>query len=123
MDIHTDVREKMAVVTPYADKLVSSNAADLKAQLTKLQGEGNQNMILDLQHVAFVDSSGLSALLVGNRICRENNGTFIITGLHEQVNKLIQIAQLHAVLIILPTLSEASDFILMEEIEKELRDS
>jgi len=122
MDIHIELREKMAVVTPSADKLVSSNAADLKAQLTKLQGEGNQNMILNLQHVAFVDSSGLSALLVGNRICRENKGTFVITGLHEQVNKLIQIAQLHAVLHILPTLSEASDFILMEEIEKELRD-
>lgn len=123
MEIYTDIRERMVVLTPAGDKLISANASALKARLTQVQSEGHRNIIMNLENISFVDSSGLSALLVGNRVCRESKGSFVMTGIHEHVLKLIHIAQLHSVLIIVPTLSEASDLILMDEIEKDLSDS
>jgi len=75
---------------------------------------------LDLSKTKYIDSSGLSALLVGQRLCRDTNGTFVICGLQETVKKLISISQLDAVFKITPTLNEAIDLVYMEEIEREI---
>ncbi|MEY3597955.1 MAG: hypothetical protein RL521_377, partial [Bacteroidota bacterium] len=68
----------------------------------------------------YIDSSGLSAILVANRLCRDANGTCVITGLQDAVKKLITLSQLESILKITPTVNEAIDFIYMEEIEREL---
>jgi anti-anti-sigma factor len=57
---------------------------------------------------------------VGQRLCRDTNGTFVICGLQETVKKLISISQLDAVFKITPTLNEAIDLVYMEEIEREI---
>lgn len=78
-------------------------------------------MILDLSQVSFVDSSGLSAILTGNRLWKEA-GVFVIAGpLHPAVSKLIEISRLDSVLVLIPTVSEAIDYVLMEEVERELK--
>jgi anti-anti-sigma factor len=71
--------------------------------------------------VKFADSSGLSSLLVGHRLCKNSNGVFILAGLCEAVSRLITISQLDSVLSIVPTTEEGIDLIFMEEIEKELK--
>ena len=62
----------------------------------------------------------MSAVLVGNRLCRDENGTFVLYGLQPTVEKLVQISQLNRVLNITPTVNEAVDFIYMEATEKDL---
>jgi len=49
----------------------------------------------------------LSAVLVGNRVCRNAGGNFIVTGLSDGVRKLITISQLDQVLSISPDLDHA----------------
>jgi anti-anti-sigma factor len=66
----------------------------------------------------FVDSSGLSALLVGNRLSKESGGTFVLTNLNTHIQKLIKISQLESILNIIPTLSESVDFVMMEELDR-----
>ena len=80
-----------------------------------------RNIILDLSAVKYSDSSGLSSLLVGHRLCKNSEGSFIITGLNENITRLITISQLENVLSIVPTVEEAIDIVFMEEIEKELK--
>jgi anti-anti-sigma factor len=103
------------------DKLNSLTAPKLKSELVILREEGYRNIIFDLGKVEFVDSSGLSSILIGNRIAKEAGGTFAICSLNEQVQKLIKISQLDNILNILPTNSEAVDFVLMEELERDLK--
>ena len=79
-----------------------------------------RNVIIDLSRTRYCDSSGLSALLVANRLCKSVNGTLVVCGLQEPVQKLIQISQLESVLSITPTASEAVDLLYMEEIEKDV---
>ena len=83
--------------------------------------EGQRNIVLDLSSIKFADSSGLSSLLVGHRLCKNSEGTFILVGLNDSVSRLITISQLDNVLSIVKTSEEAIDLIFMEEIEKELK--
>jgi len=101
--------------------LLSSLAPQLKSELVYLNTEGYRNIILDLSEVQFIDSSGLSALLVGNRLCKESSGTFVLTGLNTQISKLIKISQLEPILNIVPTVSESVDYVMMEELDRDLR--
>ena len=77
---------------------------------------------MDLSEVKYTDSSGLSALLVGNRIVQEDGGIFVLASLSDHTTKLIKISQLDSVLNILPTVEEAVDAVFMHEVEKELGD-
>lgn len=76
-------------------------------------------MIVDLSETRYCDSSGLSALLVANRLTKAAGGTLVIAGLQPSVEKLIQISQLHTVLNITTTLNEAVEFLVSSQTESD----
>ena len=121
MKFNVDKHEKYVLVKLSESKLNSSITPQLKSELILMNTEGQRNIILDLSNVKFADSSGLSSLLVGHRLCKTANGSFILTGLSEPVARLITISQLDNVLTVVNTCDEAIDLIFMEEIEKELK--
>lgn len=118
-----DKQEKYSLLRLHEEKLDSSVAPSLKSELITLHAEGVRNIILDLSEVKYTDSSGLSALLVGNRIVQEEGGIFVLACLSDHTTKLIKISQLDSVLNILPKVEEAIDAVFMHEIEKDLKDS
>jgi anti-anti-sigma factor len=117
-----DNEEKYGLIRAEVEKLDTLSAPDLKSELLILIKGGQRNIIVDLSNTRYCDSSGLSALLTGNRLCKEVEGSFVIAGLQPAVEKLIQISQLTQVLSIVPTAEEAIDMVMMEEIERELKD-
>ena len=117
-----DKQEKYSLLRLHEEKMDSSVAPGLKSELITLHAEGVKNIILDLSDVKYTDSSGLSALLVGNRIFQEEGGIFILAALSEHTLKLIKISQLDSVLNITLTPEEAVDAVFMHEIEKDLKD-
>jgi len=117
-----DKQEKYSLLRLHEEKMDSSVAPGLKSELITLHAEGVKNIILDLSDVKYTDSSGLSALLVGNRIFQEEGGIFILAALSEHTMKLIKISQLDSVLNIALTPEEAVDAVFMHEIEKDLKD-
>ncbi len=120
MKYSVDKHEKLTIFSLSEENLNSGNAPVLKSQLIILFNEGVTNLILDLSAVKFVDSSGLSAILTGNRLWSDGQ-EFILTGVdHPSVKKLIEISRLGTVLKIIPTISEARDYVYMNELEKEL---
>jgi anti-sigma B factor antagonist len=110
--------EKLAIVKVNSEKLNSINSPELKNHFVKLSSEDMKNVILDLSEVKFCDSSGLSAILVGNRVSKNSDGTFVVSGIKDMVEKLIQISQLDSILNITPTISEARDLIFMDEVQR-----
>ena len=113
--------DKYTLFQLHEEKLTSLVAPDLKTELVKLNAEGTSNIILDLGDVKYTDSSGLSSILVGNRVCQNDNGTFVLARLSDHVNKLIQISQLDTILNITPTVEEAIDLVFMNSLENDLR--
>ena len=120
MKYSIDRQEKYIILKVENEKLDSTISPDLKAELQAIHGQGVQNIIIDLSGVKYIDSSGLSSVLVGNRIFGENNGTFILAGVSDHAMKLIKISQLDKVLSILPTVEEAVDAVFLLEIESGL---
>ena len=116
-----DKQEKYCLIKLKEEKLDSTIAPRLKSDLITIQAEGAKNLIVDLSEVKYIDSSGLSALLVGNRIFHEQEGLFVIASVNDHVMKLIKISQLDTVLNILPTVEESIDAVFMNEIEGDLK--
>ena len=121
MKFAIDKRDRFCILKIDEEKLLSNFAPQLKSELVMLHTEGFKNIILDLSLVQFVDSSGLSALLVGNRLSKDAGGTFVLTNLNTHIQKLVKISQLESILNIVPSLSESIDFAMMEELDRDLR--
>jgi anti-sigma B factor antagonist len=98
MSLKVEKHKNCMVVRIQAEKLDSIIAPDLKAHLVNISSEGAKNIILDLSDSRYCDSSGLSAILVGNRLCKNAGGKLVITGVREPVKKLILISQLDSIL-------------------------
>jgi len=120
MKFSIDKQEQYSIFRLDEDQLNSANAPDVKSEITVMNAEGVRNLIFDLSPIQYVDSSGLSTLLVARRLCQTVNGSFAVTGIQEPVLKLIRISQLEDVLNVIPTNQEAVDFIRMEEMERSL---
>ena len=99
--------DKYTMITSNVEKLDASNASLLKDELTTLNKKGINTLVINLSSTKYCDSSGLSAILVANRICKDTNGKFVLVGLQTSVQKLISISQLDKVLTITSTVSEA----------------
>lgn len=123
MSFSKEKTEHYTIVRLQAERLDSFNAPELKAEFTLLGSDGVANVILDLEKVQYCDSSGLSSILVGNRLCKNSNGLLVLTGAQPTVKKLITISQLDTVLNMVPTVSEAIDYLFMASIENDLNET
>ncbi len=116
-----DKQEKFNLIQLEEEKLDSTIAPVLKTEMVTFNAEGVRNIILDLTKVKYIDSSGLSSILVSNRLCNNDNGMLVLSNVSEHVMKMIKISQLDSVLNILPTNEEAVDAIFLNEIEISLK--
>lgn len=118
MKFEVENKDKLVVVKSKVEKLDALCSPELKSEFVLLNKNGQKNIILDLSDTRYCDSSGLSAVLVANRLCRDANGSFVLCGLQDSVSKLIMISQLDSVLKITVTVQEAVDLVYMEEVER-----
>ncbi|MEX2595718.1 MAG: STAS domain-containing protein [Salibacteraceae bacterium] len=120
MNFSIESADKYSIVRVEADKVGGIISPELKAKFVELNTQGIKNIVFDMAKAKYCDSSGLSAILVGNRLCKNSNGTFVVCNLSDMVKKLIQISQLESILSITPTEQEAIDYLLMEEVGREI---
>ncbi|MDR3609168.1 MAG: STAS domain-containing protein [Ignavibacteriaceae bacterium] len=87
----------------------------LKGEITLLlKVDGINKLIMDLSEVETCDSSGLSAILVANRLINSVGGKIRLAAPTNKVNSLIKITQLDRVLPVCDTVDEA-----FQELENE----
>lgn len=107
-------KDNHTVIKVLAEKLDTNIAPALKSELVLIAGNGEKNMVIDLAECRYCDSSGLSAILVANRLCKNSKGTFVLTGLQTAVERLITISQLDTVLNIKDSVEESENYIIQE---------
>jgi len=118
MEFKIEKQDNFTLIQVMVDKLDTHIAPSLKSELVLIAGNGEKNIILDLSNCRYCDSSGLSAILVANRLCKNANGVFVHSGLQTAVERLITISQLDTVLNIAENQEKA-----VEMLEKELKKS
>ncbi|MGB0934214.1 MAG: STAS domain-containing protein [Lishizhenia sp.] len=116
MNFQTVEKELYSIVSSHVDKLNASNAPELKSVLIAINKKSINNIIIDLSNTSYCDSSGLTAILTANRLCKDSNGKFILVGLQKNVSKMISIAQLDRVFTILDSLETAEEQIIIKDL-------
>lgn len=111
MEFKIEKQDGHTLIQVLEEKLDTHIAPTLKSELVLISGNGEKNIILDLSKCRYCDSSGLSAILVANRLCKNASGTFVLTGLNDAVERLITISQLDTVLNISNTVDEGVNLI------------
>jgi len=101
-------KEEYTLISILSEKLDTNIAPSVKSELVLIAGNGERNMIIDLSKTRYCDSSGLSAILVANRLCKNAKGRFVLTGLQPAVERLVSISQLDTVLNITDNVQQAA---------------
>lgn len=117
-----DKHEKYSILSLEEERIDSLIAPKLKTEFVTMFQSGTQNLILNLAKTKYVDSSGLSALLVANRLAGEAEGFLVMVGITDHVMKLITISKLDSVFNIFATNAEAIDAVFLSIIEKDLEE-
>ena len=103
MNFIIENNEEKVIIRCHVEKLDTLNAPELKSHFLHQSQQNFSHFIVDLSRVKYCDSSGLSALLVGNRLAKEKKSKMVLFGLQPSVKKIISISQLDTVFNIVST--------------------
>ena len=101
-------KEKNVVIVIVEGDLDASNAPDLRAKFEELIGQGENQYVIDLSGVPFMDSSGIAALVNLFKRVRIGAGDVKLCGLQEEVKKVFELTRLNRVFDIFDTCAEAA---------------
>jgi anti-sigma B factor antagonist len=93
MDIEVTQTGGVTLVVPKGD-LDMGTADQMKRTLTELIEKGQSKLVMDLTGVAYVDSSGLGALVAAMKQARAVGGNLKLCGLQEDVRSIFEMTRL-----------------------------
>lgn len=97
MKFEVDKQKDTTIFKLKSDTLGHEIAADLKTELIFLQKEIDNQFVIDLGDVKKCDSSGLSCLLLADRMEREKERKLVLKNVNKNVVDLFKIARLDRV--------------------------
>lgn len=106
LKVEIQTKNDICVVKPETPRLDASTALDFKTTLLNLIKEGNLRILLNLETVDFIDSSGLGAIISALRQVGIK-GDIKLCDVNEQVKELLKLTRLDRVLTILPCEKDA----------------
>ena len=95
------------IFRPKEARLDSMISSELKAQFLILAQSDVGKLIIDLSEVEYIDSGGLSALLLARRQMVDNDGDVRLVGVRPEVQSLLSLTQLDRVFPSYATVKEA----------------
>lgn len=109
LDIRSEQQGSVCTITLDGEVDVYT-APQLKEELVSLIQGGCSYLIIDMERVAFIDSSGLGVLVSALRRAREKDGAVRIVCKQESVLKIFRITGLDKVFPIFSDVAEAAQF-------------
>jgi len=122
MQVKIDTREKFHVITIIEPGLAANMTADIDKWVLPLLQNDVKNIVLNLKDIQTIDIAAGEYLVKTQQTFYENDASFVICGLNNQIEEKLDQADLLELLNTAPTESEARDIVQMEEIERELLD-
>jgi anti-anti-sigma factor len=107
MEIEEAIADDGVMVLRPHGRLDMRSAQSMRERLTQLAADGRVRIVIDLDLVKFMDSSGLSALISGLKSVRQSAGDLRIARPGEQVRLVLHSTQLDRVLKPYDTIEEA----------------
>lgn len=83
----------ITVVAPQGD-LDMAAADQMKRTLTELVDKGGRKLLVDLERVAYIDSSGMGALVAAMKHARTSGGDLRLCSLQDDVRAIFEMTRL-----------------------------
>ncbi len=107
MDISCQILETNVALVWLKGRLDATTSPGVKSLLKDLIDHGQDKIVVDLEAVPFIDSSGLASLVSGLRLIREQGGTLLLSGVQPQAQTVFRLTMLDRVFLIHPTVDDA----------------
>lgn len=89
------------------ERIDAHNSVELKEFFMNMIEQGETNILVQLEKVRFIDSSGLGALLSGLKNAESRSGKLSLVHLQPQVLSMFELTRLNRVFEIYPDLEQA----------------
>jgi len=89
------------------ERIDAHNSGELKETILHLIEQGETNIIVQLEKVRFIDSSGLGALLSGHKNAAAKFGKLALVNIQQQVLSMFELTRLNRVFEIYTDVNEA----------------
>jgi anti-sigma B factor antagonist len=97
MEVRRDIRDDRLVLTPDGALLVAGPAEEFESLLQNVLAEGHRHLIVNLQHVAHLDSGGIRAVVRGYLTAQRLGGSLALCNADRHVHRLISLMRLDTV--------------------------
>lgn len=99
MNLQIDVRNEDEVYTVNVKGEIDAyTAPQLKEQLDSIVSEHGVKVIINLEEVSYIDSTGLGIFVGALKSTRKNDGTLQLVGVNDRVKRLFKITGLHEII-------------------------
>lgn len=107
MEFKVEVRDHAKIIYIFGNMDVHSIHKIEKIFLQEIQKNDSESIILDLENVPFVSSSGLRILVASLKFAKEQENKLFLTNLNPAVEKVFEIVDLNTMFHIRKTIEEA----------------
>lgn len=91
------------VVTPQENRIDALVATDFKGRLVDLINQGHGKIVLNMNHVDFMDSSGLTAIISTFKTVSSTGGELVVCSLGSGLVSLFKLTKLDKVFQVFPS--------------------
>ena len=102
IEVQTKTDGDATIVTPQGD-IDLSRAPSLRSQLSAIQAKRPRKLIIDLNGVPYMDSSGVATLVEAMQNARKSGSKLVLCALQDRVRSIFEIARLDMVFTIVKT--------------------
>ncbi len=122
MQVKLDTKEKFHVITVNQTAFSADMTEELSEFLLSYLHNDVKNVVLNLKELQSIDNKSAETLVKVQQKFYENNASFLICNLQQQIEQFLDVAGLLELINVTSTECEAWDIVQMEEIERELMD-
>ena len=111
LDVQSRKTEKGVTVLAPSGRLDVTGVPALKAAVSEAVGDGQSRLVIDMEGVSFVDSSGLGSVVAALKQVRSSKGDLRLAAPNQQVRVVLELTTLDRVFPYYATVEDAlSDF-------------
>lgn len=120
MRVKIDTKEKFRVFNINEPLLHANLAEKLKEQLLFYVDQPPYNAIVIMKSVEDIDEQIIMSLCQIQALYKQKNASFVLTGFHPEIQEKLKTISSYLQLNRVPTLEEAANLVMMEDIERDL---
>jgi len=105
MSFETELKDGIAVLTVTVSRLDANIAPELKQVVSEIVEGGTSRIMLDLESVQFMDSSGLGAVISSFKLTGQK-GEFVICNMNAAVKEIFALTHMDRLFEIYPNADE-----------------